>query len=224
MFCFSVLFRFWCFVWVLFRFCFRGDVISVQVISEQLARKYRKEVKAQRGNYGNGAPLPKRVVVGRLIKLRLRNRTLDGAIRANDKKRLDELEAALPQHITTEADRTIATVTQVTQEVRDVGKAVAALQWDLTPVMAFVRGEATLDDSMSLEQQKAVVELQQAALIARKRVITAAMKEERVATLIARKRMIVEAMKEEKAVARAVAKEEKVAGLAAAFARGRARA
>ena len=186
------------FVWVLFRFCFRGDVISVQVISEQLARKYRKEVKAQRGNYGNGGPLQDRVVVGRLIKLRRRNGTLDGAIRANDKKRLDDLEAALPQHITTEADRTIATVTQ---EVRDVGKAVAALQWDLTPVMAFVRGEVTLDDSMSLEQQKAVVELQQAALIVRKRVIAAAMKEEKAAT---------------KAVAKAAAK-------AVAKPRGRAR-
>ena len=186
----------------MFRFCFRGDVISVQVISEQLARKYRKEVKAQRGNYGNGAPLPKRVVVVRLVKLRRRNETLDGAIRANDKKRLDELEAALPQHITTEADRTIATVTQVTQEVRGVGKAVASLHWDLTPVMAFVRGEVTLDDSMSLEQQKAVVELQQAALIVRKRVITAAMKEEKAAT---------------KAVAKAAAK-------AVAKPRGRARA
>ena len=187
------------FVWVVFRFCFRGDVISVQVISEQLARKYRKEVKAQRGNYGNGGPLQDRVVVGRLIKLRRRNGTLDGAIRANDKKRLDELEAALPQHITTEADRTIATVTQ---EVRDVGKAVAALQWDLTPVMAFVRGEVTLDDSMSLEQQKAVVDLQVAALIVRKRVITAAMKEEKAAT---------------KAVAKAAVK-------AVAKPRGRARA
>ena len=202
-------------------------MISVQVISEQLARKYRKEVKAQRGNYGNGAPLQDRVVVGRLIKLRRRNGTLDGAIRANDKKRLDELEAALPQHITTEADRTIATVTQVTQEVRDVGKAVAALQWDLTPVMAFVRGEATLDDSMSLEQQKAVVELQQAALIVRKRVIAAAMKKETVAAKAAAKKVV----NEEKAAAKAAvneekaaAKEEKVAGLAAAFARGRARA
>ena len=190
----------------MFRFCFRGDVISVQVISEQLARKYRKEVKTQRGNYGNGGPLQDRVVVGRLIKLRRRNGTLDGAIRANDKKRLDELEAALPQHITTEADRTITTVTQVTQEVRDVGKAVAALHWDLTPVMAFVRGEVTLDDSMSLEQQKAVVDLQQAALNARKR-------------------MIVEAMKEEKAVARAVAKAAaKAAAKAVARPRGRARA
>ena len=199
MFCLSVLFRFWCFVWVLFRFCFRGDVISVQVISEQLARKYRKEVKAQRGNYGNGGPLQDRVVVGRLIKLRRRNGTLDGAIRANDKKRLDALEAALPQHITAEADRVITTVTQ---EVRDVGRAVASLQWDLTPVMAFVRGEVTLDDSMSLEQQKAVVELQQAALIVRKRVITAAMMEEKAAT---------------KAVAKAAAK-------AVAKPRGRARA
>ena len=90
--------------------------------------------------------------------------------------------------------------------------------------MAFVRGEVTLDDSMSLEQQKAVVELQQAALIARKRVITAAMKEEKAAALIARKRMIVEAMKEEKAVARAAAKEEKAAAKAAARPRGRARA
>ena len=168
----------------MFRFCFRGDVISVQVISEQLARKYRKEVKTQRGNYGNGGPLQDRVVVGRLIKLRRRNGTLDGAIRANDKKRLDELEAALPQHITTEADRVITTVTQ---EVRDVGKAVAALQWDLTPVMAFVRGEATLDDSMSLEQQKAVVELQQAALIVRKRTIAATMKEEKAAVKAAAK-------------------------------------
>ena len=208
------------FVWVLFRFCFRGDVISVQVISEQLARKYRKEVKAQRGNYGNGAPLQDRVVVGRLIKLRRRNGTLDGAIRANDKKRLDELEAALPQHITTEADRTIATVTQVTQEVRDVGKAVASLHWDLTPVMAFARGEVTLDDSMSLEQQKAVVELQQAALIVRKRTIAAAMKEENVAAKAAAKKVV----NEEKAAAKAAVKEEKVAGLAAAFARGRARA
>ena len=167
-----------------------------------MARKYRKEVKNQRSNYGNGAPLPKRVVVVRLIKLRRRNETLAGAIRANDKKRLDELEAALPQHIITEADRTIATVTQVTQEVRGVGKAVASLHWDLTPVMAFVRGEVTLDDSMGLEQQKAVVELQQAALIARKRVITAAMKEERAAA---------------KAVATAAAK-------AVARPRGRARA
>ena len=178
----------------MFRFCFRGDVISVQVISEQLARKYRKEVKNQRSNYGNGAPLPKRVVVVRLIKLRRRNETLDGAIRANDKKRLDELEAALPQHITTEADRTIATVTQVTQEVRDVGKAVASLHWDLTPVMAFVRGEATLDDSMSLEQQRAVVDLQLAALIIKRRTIAAAMKEENVAAKAA------------KAAAKAVAK------------------
>ena len=217
--------------WVLFRFCFRGDVISVQVISEQLARKYRKDVKAQRGNYGNGGPLQDRVVVGRLIKLRRRNGTLDGAIRANDKKRLDDLEAALPQHITTEADRTIATVTQVTQDVRDVGKAVASLHWDLTPVMAFVRGEATLDDSMSLEQQKAVVELQQATLIVRKRAIAAAMKEENVAAKAAAKKVVNEekavakaAANEEKAAAKAVAKEEKVAGLAAAFARGRARA
>ena len=167
-----------------------------------MARKYRKEVKTQRGNYGNGGPLPDRVVVGRLIKLRRRNGTLDGAIRANDKKRLDELEAALPQHITTEADRTIATVTQVTQEVRDVGKAVASLQWDLAPVMAFVRGEATLDDSMSLEQQRAVVDLQLAALIIKRRTIAAAMKEEKAAT---------------KAVAKAAAK-------AVARPRGRARA
>ena len=170
----------------MFRFCFRGDVISVQVISEQLARKYRKEVKAQRGNYGNGAPLPKRVVVVRLVKLRRRNETLAGAIRANDKKRLDELEAALPQHIITEADRVITTVTQVTQEVRDVGKAVASLHWDLTPVMAFVRGEATLDDSMSLEQQRAVVDLQLAALIIKRRTLAAAMKEEKAATKAAK--------------------------------------
>ena len=189
----------------MFRFCFRGDVISVQVISEQLARKYRKEVKTQRSNYGNGGPLQDRVVVVRLVKLRRRNGTLNGVRRANDKKRLDELEAALPQHIITEADRTIATVTQVTQEVRDVGKSVAALHWDLTPVMAFVRGEVTLDDSMSLEQQKAVVELQQAALIVRKRVITAAMKEEKAAT---------------KAVAKAAAK---AAAKAVAKPRGRAR-
>ena len=167
-----------------------------------MARKYRKEVKAQRGNYGNGAPLPKRVVVVRLVKLRRRNETLDGAIRANDKKRLDELEAALPQHIIAEADRTIATVTQVTQEVRDVGKAVTALHWDLTPVMAFVRGEVTLDDSMSLEQQRAVVDLQIAALIIKRRTIAAAMKEEKAAT---------------KAVAKAAAK-------AVARPRGRARA
>ena len=93
-------------------------------------------------------------------------------------------------------------ITTVTQEFRDVGKSVAALHWDLTPVMAFVRGEVTLDDSMSLEQQKAVVDLQQAALIARKR-------------------MIVAAMKEEKAVARAVAK---AVAKAVARPRGRARA
>ena len=179
-----------------------GNVISIQVISAELARKYRKEVKAQRSNYGNGAPLPKRVVVWRLVKLRRRNETLAGAIRANDKKRLDELEAALPQHIIAEADRTIATVTQVTQEVRDVGKAVASLQWDLAPVMAFVRGEATLDDSMSLEQQRAVVDLQLAALIIKRRTIAAAMKEEKAAT---------------KAVAKAAAK-------AVAKPRGRARA
>ena len=151
-----------------------------------------------------------------------------GAIRANDKKRLDELEAALPQHITAEADRTIATVTQ---EVRDVGKAVASLHWDLTPVMAFVRGEATLDDSMSLEQQRAVVDLQLAALIIKRRTIAAAMKEENVAAKAAAKKVVNEekaaakaAVKEEKAAAKAAVKEEKVAGLAAAFARGRARA
>ena len=164
-----------------------SDQQTDQVISTELARKYRKEVKNQRSNYGNGGPLQDRVVVGRLIKLRRRNGTLDGAIRANDKKRLDELEAALPRHIIAEADRTIATVTQVTQEVRDVGKAVAALHWDLTPVMAFVRGEVTLDDSMSLEQQKAVVDLQQAALIARKRIIVEAMKEEKAAAKVAAK-------------------------------------
>ena len=115
------------------------------------------------------------------------------------KKRLDELEAALPQHITTEAERVITTVTQ---EIRGVCSSVAALHWDLTPVMALARGEVMLDDSMSLEQQKAVVDLQQAALIARKRVITAAMKEERAAA---------------KAVATAAAK-------AVARPRGRARA
>ena len=212
----------------MFGFCFRGDVISVQVISEQLARNYRKEVKTQRGNYGNGGPLQDRVVVVRLIKLRRRNGTLDGAIRANDKKRLDELEAALPQHITTEAD---CVITTVTQEVRGVGSSVAALHCDLTPVMAFVRGEVTLDDSMSLEQQKAVVELQQAALIVRKRTIAAAMKEENVAAKAAAKRVVNEekaaakaAANEEKAAAKAAVKEEKVAGLAAAFARGRASA
>ena len=90
--------------------------------------------------------------------------------------------------------------------------------------MALARGEVMLDDSMSLEQQKVAADLQQAVLIARKRTIAAAMKEEKAAALIARKRVITAAMKEEKAVARAVAKEEKVAGLAAAFARGRARA
>ena len=171
----------------MFRFCFRGDVISVKVISEQLARKYRKEVKTQRGNYGNGAPLRDRVVVVRLVKLRRRNGTLDGAIRANDKKRLDELEAALPQHITTEADRVITTVTQVTQEVRDVGRSVAALHWDLTPVMALARGEVMLDDSLPLAQQKAAVDLQQAVLTTRKRTIAAAMKEEKVAAKAAAK-------------------------------------
>ena len=93
-------------------------------------------------------------------------------------------------------------ITTVTQEVRDVGKAVASLHWDLTPVMAFVRGEATLDDSMNLEQQRAVVDLQLAALISKRRTIAAAMKEEKAAT---------------KAVAKAAAK-------AVARPRGRARA
>ena len=179
-------------------------------------------MKTQRSNDGNGPPIDAPDVVGRLVRLRRYNGTLvRPRDRAAAKKRLDELEAALPQHITAEADRVITTVTQ---EIRGVGSSVAALHCDLTPVMALARGEVMLDDSMSLEQQKVAADLQQAVLIARKRTIAAAMKEEKAATLIARKRMIVEAMKEEKAVARAVAKEEKVAGLAAAFARGRARA
>ena len=167
---------------------------------------------------GKGPPIDAPAVVERVVRLRLRTGTLTRPRdRAAAKKRLDELEAVLPQHITTEADRVITTVTQ---EIRDVGKAVAALQWDLTPVMAFVRGEVTLDDSMSLEQQKAVVELQQAALIVRKRTIAAAMNEEKAATKAAAKKVV----NEEKAAAKAAVKEEKVAGLAAAFARGRARA
>ena len=78
-------------------------------------------------------------------------------------------------------------ITTVTQEIRDVGKSVAALHWDLTPVMALARGEVMLDDSMSLEQQKAVVDLQQAALTIRKRTIAAAMKEEKAAAKAAAK-------------------------------------
>jgi hypothetical protein len=156
-------------------------------------------VKTQRANDGEGAPIDAPEVVRRLVRLRRRTGTLTGTNRTHDKEVLEKLEAALPQHITAEADRTIATVTQ---EVRDVGKAVASLHWDLTPVMAFVRGEATLDDSMSLEQQRAVVDLQLAALIIKRRTIAAAMKEEKAAT---------------KAVAKAAAK-------AVARPRGRARA
>jgi hypothetical protein len=159
----------------------KADEASTQVISGQLARKYRKEVKTQRGNYGNGAPLRDRVVVVRLVKLRRRNGTLYGVIRVIDKKRLDELEADIPKHITAEADRVTAMVTQVTQEVRAVGSSVASLHWDLTPVMALARGEVVLDGSMSLEQQKVAADLQQVVLTARKRVIATAMKEEKAA-------------------------------------------
>ena len=174
-------------------------------------------MRTQRANCGNGAPIDAPEVVRRLVRLRRRTGTLTGTNRTHDKEVLEKLEAALPQHITAEADRVITTVTQ---EVRGVGNAVAALQMDLTPVMALARGEVTLDDSMSLEQQKSVVELQQAALIVRKRTIAAAMKEENVAAKAAAKKVV----NEEKAAAKAAVKEEKVAGLAAAFARGRASA
>ena len=189
----------------------------VQVISKQQARKYRKEVRTQRASGGSGGPLDAPEVVRKLVRLRLRNGTLNETSRLKDKEVLDKLEKALPQHITAEADRVITTVTQ---EVRGVGNAVAALQMDLTPVIALARGEVTLDDSMSLEQQKVATDLQQAVLIARKRKIAAAMKEENVAAKAAAKKVV----NEEKAAAKAAVKEEKVAGLAAAFARGRARA
>ena len=78
-------------------------------------------------------------------------------------------------------------ITTVTQEIRDVGKSVAVLHWDLMPVMALARGEVMLDGNMSLEQQKAAVDLQQAILITRKRTIAAAMKEEKVAAKAAAK-------------------------------------
>ena len=142
-------------------------------MSDQLAYNYREEVRTQRANCGNGAPTDAPEVVRRLVRLRRRTGTLTGTNRTHDKEVLEKLEAVLPQHITTEADRVITTVTQ---EVRDVGKSVAALHCDLT---AFVRGEVTLDDSMSLEQQKVAADLQQAVLIARKRTITATMKEEK---------------------------------------------
>ena len=121
--------------------------------------------------------------------------------RANDKKRLDELEKVLPQRITTEADRVIAAFMQ---EIRGVVKSVTSLHWDLMPMMALARGEVMLDGNMSLEQQKAAVDLQQAVLTIRKRTIAAAIKEEKVAA---------------KAVAKAAAK-----AVAKPRAKGRARA
>ena len=140
-------------------------------------------------------------MVERLVRLRRYNGTLvRPRDRAAAKKRLDDLEAALPQHITAEADRVIATVTQ---EIRDVGKSVAALHWDLMPVMALACGEVMLDGNMSLEQQKAANELALAHVNNRKRTIAAAMKEK----------------KNEKAAAKAVAK-----AAAKPRAKGRARA
>ena len=133
-------------------------------------------MRTQRANHGQGATLDAPEVVIRLTRLRLHNGTLKEMNRIKDKKRLDDLEAALPKHITDEADRVIATLTQ---EIRDVGKSVAALHWDLMPVKALARGEVVLDDSMSLEQQKAANDVVVAISTARKRQIAADMKAER---------------------------------------------
>ncbi len=136
-------------------------------------------MRTQRASDGKGPPLDAPEVVIRLVILRRRTPTLlRPRDRAAAKKRLDDLEAAFPKHITTEADRVIATLTQ---EIRDVGSSVAALHWDLMPVMALARGEVMLDGKMSLEQQKAANELALVHVNNRKRTIAAAMKEEKAA-------------------------------------------
>ncbi len=94
------------------------------------------------------------------------------------------------------------TITTVTQEIRDVDKSVAALHWDLMPMMALARGDVMLDDNLRLEQQKAANEVELAHLSNRKRTITAAMKEEK-ATAKAAAKAVAEAAAKPRAKGRA---------------------
>ena len=169
-----------------------------KAMSKTLANAYRLELAAQRANRGKGAPLDAAQMVSRLVRLRRRSATLSSQFRAADKRVMEQLEKGLPAHVTVEADRVIGTLTA---EIRAVGDAVAVAQQKIlksqdeifdevqavrSELGALYRGDFTLDQKASVDQQLAAVSLAQTALTAqkkdlaeKKRILTAAKKAQR---------------------------------------------
>ena len=169
-----------------------------KVPSRALAAVYRKELAARRANVGRGAALDDAQLVARVVSLRRRSATLPTQFRLADKKVLDQLESTLPRHVTAEADRVIGALTA---EIRAVGDAVAVAQKKIlksqdeifdevqavrSELGALYRGQFTLDQKASVDQQLAAVSLAQTALTAqkkglaeKKRILTAAKKAQR---------------------------------------------
>ena len=174
-----------------------ADVVP-EVVSRELACAYRKELATQRANRGTGESLDAAQMVTRLVSLRRRVSTLAPRYRVADKKVLDALEAELPRHVTAEADRVIGALTA---EIRAVGDAVVAAQKKIlksqdeifdevqavrSELGALYRGDFTLDQKASVDQQLAAVSLAQTALTAqkkdlaeKKRILTAAKRAQR---------------------------------------------
>ena len=162
-----------------------------KIVSKGLANIYRKELATQRGKYGTGDPLDDAQMVTRLVSLRRRNVAMAAHRRSSDKKVLEQLERALPSHVTTEADRVIGALTS---EIRAVGDSVVAVRGEVrdarhearearqearVDLQSLALGELPLKPGASRAEERAALSIAQATISARKRALAQADRDDR---------------------------------------------